>query len=376
VYFYFLDREFGLMHVKIQTWFPFTVQVYVNGHEWLARKLAGQGIGFRKVDNAFVGLADAERANQSARGFWRREWPKFLDCLARRVNPLLADWLAGQSYYWVIDQAEFSTDVLFADPSALTTSRPALYEHAVSCFGAEQVMTFLGRKYRETFQGEVRTHWHRRQPGAAVKHGVKGNAIKMYDKAGSVLRIETVINDPTEFFVHRPRLKHDGTEEVGWFPMNKGVANLYRYAQVGQQANQRYLEALAVVNDLGVGQRELDRRSAPVFFQGRRRRGLHVLGRDDQALFQAVLRGEHAVRGFRNGELAERLFGPKPQDPRERRQRCGRMSRRISLLRAHGLVAKIPRSRRYRVTRSGHQFMSTAVQVRTKLFARELMGLG
>ena len=374
VYFYFMDREFGLMHVKIQTWFPFTVQVYVNGHEWLARKLAGQGIGFRNVDNAFVWLADAERANQSARGFWRRDWPKFLDCLARRVNPLLGDWLAGQSYYWVIDQAEFSTDVLFADPSVLTTLRAALYEHAVSCFGAEQVMTFLGRKYRETFQGEVRTHWHRREPGGAVKHWVKSNAIKMYDKAGAVLRIETVINEPGEFFVHRPRIKQDGTKEVGWFPMSKGVANLYRYAQVGQQANERYLEALAVVNDLGVGQRELDRRSAPVFFQGRRRRGLHVLGRDDQALFQAVLRGEHAVRGFRNGELAERLFGPKPQDPRERRQRCGRVCRRISLLRAHGLVAKIPRSRRYRVTRSGQRFMSTAIQVRTKLFARGLAG--
>jgi hypothetical protein len=374
VYFYFMDREFGLMHVKIQTWFPFTVQVYVNAHEYLARKLAGQGIGFQKVDNAFVWLADAERAGRCARGFWRREWPKFLDCLARRVNPLLTDWLAGQSYYWVIDQAEFSTDVLFKDRSALTTLRPALYEHATSCFGAPQVMMFLGRKYRETFQGEVRTHWHRREPGGAVKHWIKGNAIKMYDKAGAVLRIETVINEPGEFFVHRPRLKQDGTEEVGWFPMSKGVANLYRYAQVGQQANERYLEALAVVNDLGVGQRELDRRSAPVFFQGRRRRGLQVLGRDDQALFQAALRGEHAIRGFRNGELAEQLFGPKPQDPRERRQRCGRVSRRISLLRAHGLVAKVPRSRRYRVTRSGQRFMSTAIQVRTRLFARGLAG--
>jgi hypothetical protein len=374
LYYYYLDREFGLMHVKIQTWLPFTVQVYVNGHEWLARKLSAHGIDFGKVDNAFVRLADAEQASRYVCGFWRREWPKFLDCLARRVNPLLSTWLAGQSYYWVIDQAEFSTDVLFKDRSTLTTLRSALYEHATSCFGATQLMMFLGRKYRETFQGEVRTHWHRREPGGAVKHWIKGNAIKMYDKAGSVLRIETVINQPGEFFVHRPRLKQSGTEEVGWFPMSKGVANLYRYAQVSEQVNERYLEALAVVNDLGVGQRELERRCAPVHFQGRRRRGLNVLGRDDQALFQAVMRGEHALRGFRNGELAERLFGPSPRDPRERRQRCGRVSRRISLLRAHGLVAKIPRSRRYRVTAGGQRFMSTAIEVRTKLFARKMAG--
>lgn len=82
LYYYWMDRDFGLMHVKIQTWFPFTVQVYVNGHEWLARKLAGKGIAFQKVDNAFVSLSDPKRASEIARGFWRREWPKFLDRLA------------------------------------------------------------------------------------------------------------------------------------------------------------------------------------------------------------------------------------------------------------------------------------------------------
>jgi hypothetical protein len=372
LYYYLLDQDFGLMHVKIQTWFPFTMQVYVNGHEWLARRLTKAGIGFRKVDNAFVWLADAARAEQLACGFWRRDWPKFLDGLARRVNPLLRDWLAGQNYYWVLDQVEFSTDVLFGERRALTMLRPRLYEHATQCFGAEKLMTFLGRKYRETFQGEVRTHWHRREPGGAVKHWIKRNALKMYDKDGTVLRIETVINDPREFFVHRCRHKQDGTQEVGWFPMSKGVANLYRYAEVGQQANARYLEALAVVDDLGVGQRELDQRCAPVCYQGRKRRALQPLGRADQALFQAALRGEYAVRGFRNGELAAHLYGTPPQDPVERRRQCGRVSRQISLLRAHGLVAKYPRSRRYRVTARGQRFMSTAIHTRNTLFAREL----
>lgn len=374
VYFYVMDRQFGLMHVKIQTWFPFTIQVYVNGHDWLARKLSAQGISFQKVDNAFIELSDPLRASHVARRFWRRDWPTFLSRFARRVNPLMQTWLAGQNYYWVIDQAEYSTDIIFRDKSALAALRRPLYEHAVSCFGAEQMMTFLGRKYRATFQGEVRTHWRRREPGAAVKHWVKSNAMKMYDKAGTVLRIETVINDPKEFFVHRPSQKRDGTIQVGWFPMSKGVANLYRYAQVSQQANERYLEALAVVNDLGVGRREFDRRCAPVSFQGRKRRALQPLGRDDQALFQAVMRGEHAVRGFRNGELAERLHGARPQDPGERRKRCARVSSLINLLRAHGLVAKYPRSRRYRVTRVGHQFMSTAIHVRTRLFPSQFTG--
>ena len=255
---------------------------------------------------------------RNARGSWRgdsggHDWPPFLNCLARRINPLLEDWLAGQSYYWVVNEAEFSTDILFATKEALATLRPALYEHAALCFGAEQVMTFLGRRYRETFQGEIRTHWHRREPGGAVKHWVKGNALKMYDKDGTVLRIETVMNNPQEFVVHRARRKQDGTEEVGWFPMSKGVANFYRYAQVGQKANERYLEALAVVNDLGVGQRELDRRCAPVFFQGRMRRGLTPLGRDDQALFQAALRGNTRCAAFAMVSWPNGCMAPGPR---------------------------------------------------------------
>lgn len=179
LYYYFMDREYGLIHVKIQTWFPFTVQVYVNGHEWLARKLDKEGISYRQVDNAFVWIEDLTRAQACADRFWRRDWPKLLDRFAERVNPLLVDWLAGQSYYWVLDQVEYSTDVLFRERGALETLRPQLYEHAYLCFGAEQLMAFLGRKYRETFRGEVTTRWYRRQPGMAVKHWIKRNALKI-----------------------------------------------------------------------------------------------------------------------------------------------------------------------------------------------------
>lgn len=375
IYCYYQDKTFGLMHVKIQTWFPFTVQVYVNGHEWLARQLSRRRIAFEKVDNAFVKLSDPERAQQCLSDFWQRDWPKFLDGLAGRVNPLLDTWLTGLNYYWVIDEAEFSTDVLFNDHQALATLRPRLYEHAFLCLGAQQIMGFLGRKYRETFAGDVKRYWHRREPGAAVRFCIKRNVLKMYDKHGIVLRIETVIRLPREFRIHRRLHKWNGTNPLGWFPMNKAVANLYRYAQVGQKANERYLEALTVVDDLGVSEKELDRRCAPVSYQGRMRRALQPLSRDDQALFQAALRGEHLVRGFRNGELAQLLFGSCPDDAGERRRRCGRVSRRISLLRAHGLVAKFPRSRRYRVTERGQRFMSTAIRLRTELFPKELSGV-
>jgi len=372
IYCYYIDREYGLMHVKIQTWLPFTVQVYVNGHEWLARKLRAANIGFRQVDNAFVELSNPRAAQRCADRFARRDWPKLLARLAARVNPLLGSWLNGQSYYWVADQVEYSTDVIFKERRFLEELRPRLYEHAALCFSAPRVMTFLGRRYRENFAGEIKTHWHCREPGGAVKHWVKRNAIKMYDKHGVVLRIETVIQNPREFFVYRPRQRRDGSEQWGWFSMNKGVSNLFHYANVGCRANTAYLEALAVVDDARVGRRELERRLAPARHQGCVRRGLQPLSRADAALFTAAMRGEHAVRGFRNRELAEHLFGPPPKDPLERRRRCGRVSRLIGLLRAHGLVSKVPRARRYRVTVQGQRFMATAIQLREKHFPAQL----
>jgi hypothetical protein len=372
IYYYVMDREYGLMHIKVQTWFPFTVQVYVNGHEWLARQLDKAGIAYRKVDNAFVWIEDVARAQRCADRFERRDWPKLLACLAERVNPLLKDWLAGQSYYWALDQVEYSTDVLFRARSALESMRPHLYEHAAKCLGAEQLMMFLGRKYCEQFAGEVTTRWHRREPGGAVKHYIKGNAIKMYDKAGLVLRIETVINRPHEFRVYRHRNEKDRRSELGWYPMNKGVANLYRCAEVGRAANARYLEALAVVNDLSVGRSELERRCEPVEYQGRKRRALQPLSRADEALFAAALRGEHAIRGFRNGDLAAHLYGSAAKDNAEKRRRCGRVSRLIGLLRAHGLVRQVPHSHRYHVTPIGQRFMSTALHVKQTLYPTRL----
>jgi hypothetical protein len=86
-----IDREFGLMHVRIQSWFPLVIQVCLNGHEWLARKMDQHGIDYRKQDNAFLWISDCPRAQKFADRFEKKNWPRVLSALARRVNPLLKD---------------------------------------------------------------------------------------------------------------------------------------------------------------------------------------------------------------------------------------------------------------------------------------------
>jgi hypothetical protein len=373
LYYYFLDANFGLLHVRLQTWFPFTIQVYVNGHDWLARQMQDHGLGFVQTDNAFTQLDDAAAAQRLAERFPKLPWVKILQRWARAVNPLLGSaWLGAADYYWVIDQAEYSTDVLFASPAELGELYPRLLEHALLHFSAQDILSFLGRRLHARFDGEVLTDCKKdRLPGARIKHRVKHNWLKMYDKFGQILRIETVINQPREFRVRRCRVRK-GRRRMVWCPMNKGVANFYQYHAVARAANERYLNALSIVDSPCATAKQLDRVCQPAKFHERRRRGLNLLHPHEQRLFRAILRGDWRLHGFRNRDLVEELYGHKPVAADERRRRRLRVCRQLQLLRAHRLIAKIPHSNRYQVTAQGDALMYSAVFLRIDRFPKTL----
>lgn len=266
------------------------------------------------------------------------------------------------TYYWVTDQAEYSTDILFRNAATLARLYPQWLEHATLRFSAEDVMSFLGHKLTSYFAGELRSVTKRRCPGARIKHRMKANWIKMYDKFGCVLRVETVINDPTEFRVRRSGIRH-GQQIVGWFPMAKRVSNLRRYAAIGRAANARYLTALSAATDPAHAYRQLEELCRPVTRDGRRHRALNPLSRRDSQVFQAVLRGEHHLRGFRAAAIARELGWPATPDSAERQRRSTRLNRSLRLLRAHELITKIPHSRRWRVTAVGVTRMSAILHL-------------
>ena len=361
LYFYFIHPDLGWLHVRIQSWFPFTVQVCLNGHEWLARQLDREGIAYTRAENAFSWLADPARAQALADRFAKKGWSRVLSALARRVNPLMGNLLRRMKYRWVIDQAEYATDVLFCSPLALRPLYEHLLRHASLCFGAEEVMGFLGRKLTAGFAGDVVCHTTRRWPGARVKHRMKRNWIKMYDKHGSILRVETVINDPYEFRVRRWGTRA-GRRQLGWFPMPKGVEHLGRYAEVSRAANRRYFTALASLEDPSAAIEALRTVASPVRRDGRSYRGFNPASEDDSRLFAAVLRGEHTLKGFRNAHIVVRFY-PATEASGERRRQSARVTRLLQCLHAHGLIAKIPRSRRWRVTARGNAIMSCLLKV-------------
>lgn len=355
LYFYYLDREFGLMHVRLQSWLPFTIQVCVNGREWLARQMDRAGISYQQRDNCFSYIADPQRAQQLMDRLTNRNFNPFLDALARKVNPWIdpQTGLEVRSYYWSGRQMEYATDVIFRDARSLAELYPLLLRHAMFQFGSEEVMRFLQRGTNKRFAGEVSSDLQRRVEGIRVKHRVEENSIKMYDKQGSVLRIETTINNPRRFRVHRQGWSR-GKRKMKWLPLRKGIADLRRRAELSRGANARYLEALAVVGLQTPSYQLLDRVSKRVKAK-RQYRALRPISPEDASLFHVIMHGEFSIQGFRNRDLRQAL-GQEIDS--------ARISRLLALLRAHKLIFKVFKTNYYRITRKGHQVMATALKFR------------
>lgn len=362
LYYYFVDRDLGLMHVRLQTWAPFTCQVYANGHDYVARQLTKKGIVFEQVDNAFVKLADPAAAQRCADRFAKLPWPKILERYARQVNPLLQAELKGMSHYWVTDQAEYATDLCFTSKHALAGLFLRLLEFALLTFSPRKIFSYLGRKWHERFDGEIQTHYKSvREPGACLKHFMKRNWLKMYDKLGLLLRVETVINQPGEFKVLRARQHRDGTTTTGWFAMCKGVGNLHHYQSHALACNQRYLEALTAVADPTPSYDDLKQLTERQRDRGRSYAGFNPARQDEARLFAAVLAGDHIAQGFRNKDIRSALYAELPRDS-ELQRRSASVGRLLKRLHVRGLIMKVSRTRRWRVTDNGRRVLGDTLQ--------------
>jgi DNA-binding PadR family transcriptional regulator len=365
LYFYFMDREFGLIHVRLQTWLPMSIQVCVNGREYLARRLDRAGIGYEKRDNCFARIDDLPRAQQMMDELDRRKWARFLNKYARQVNPWVArgNELNMFDYYWTTRQSEYATDVMFRDEASLSAVYPALADHAIRHFHSRDVMRFLGRRTNIRFSGPAHSQLGHRCEGMRVKHWVEENSIKMYDKEGTVLRIETTINNPRRLKVRR-LATHKGQCRRAWLSMRKGVVDFQRRAEICRAANGRYLEALGVVGEPSPTRQLLDPVSKRITRRGRPYRALRPIDPEEAKLFAVLTEGHFLLQGFRNRDLRERLLPQTPQGLDQARKASGQIGRQLRLLRAHGLIRKVTGTFYYRITKRGHQVMATALKLR------------
>lgn len=364
VYHYYLHPQFGLMHTRLQTWFPFTMTICINGREWLSRQLDAAGVGYRKADNCFLELEDVARAQALADAQLKTDWVDVLRGMARESNPLCPEVLGkfATEYYWTAYQTEWASDVMFKNAEELRRIYPRLVRHGITTFDCRDTLRFLGQhvpatgRLGGTLKANVTSSLKERSEGVRLKHWVNSNSVKLYDKHGSVLRFETTINQPGAFKAYRPK-EGGPEEEKSWRRMRQGVADLHRRAEVSQGCNNRYATSMAKVEseqELGALLTPLTR---SVKWQKANARGLQPFGKD-AALLEALGDGAWAINGLRNQDLQARLFAGKAKDAQEKRSRAGKVTRLLRLLRAHRLLNKVPKTHRYHLSDKGREVVA------------------
>ena len=359
-YFYLIDEELGLCHVRVPTWLPCRLQVYFNGHSWLASTLQKRKIGFTLVDNAFVKIADWSQAQQIADGLEIKQLHQRLDEFARLFCPIHQSF--GVGYHWSVDQAEYSTDIVFKRQAELAAIYGNLTQTAIHTVKPDNIATFLGRKLHPLFEGEAGNRFNIRIEGTRIKHTMGPVSLKLYDKFSLILRIETTVNDLT-FFKHYRQVEHrDGTKETKWASMQKTIYSLPALRELLGAANRRYLEFLSTIEDPRNGRDKLDKLSQTVKEQGRCYPGFNLFDSDDDTLLCSILRGEFNISGLQNKSL--RRFLPD--------KNSGQVSRLLKRLRLHGLIKKVGHTYKYYVTQFGKDVLSAGLKLRELVLIPQL----
>jgi hypothetical protein len=186
-YHYYQHPQFGLLHTRLQTWLPFTMQICLNGREWLARQMDAAGIGYVRRDNCFVAVDDIDAAQTLMDKQLHSNWPELLEGLASLSDPTHATLLGEvpAPYYWTVDQSEWATDIMFRSAADLAALYPRLLRHGIDTLHSEDVMRFLGRRLTPTgkihgsFKDQVTTDFQRRPEGTRLKHRLGANSLKI-----------------------------------------------------------------------------------------------------------------------------------------------------------------------------------------------------
>lgn len=377
LYFYFDHSDFGFMNIRLQTWFPYHVQIALNGREWLRRSLQAQGCGFQAQGNKFLHIDDYALAQRLLDGQLDTRWEPMLDGFLPAVFPAMKEILGPHlSYYWSLWQSEWATDLIFPSARHLEGIADTLLRHAFMTGTATRVLRYLDRPLtkagvpRANMNHEVMSRVLEFSDGVRVRHWVDGNSVKVYNE-GNTLRVETTMNQPGMFQVHRRAQGESSSAPKRRRPLRKGVADIALRAQVSQDINNRCMEQLAACTHEQPLRKLFDTVSHAKRKDGRPVRALDLIGKD-RALLQAISDPAFAISGITNKALREKLQAQPGYKGRTEKQLRAKISRHLRLLRDHGLIRKMPRQLKYQLTAQGRE-LTTALNASLAASTQQLM---
>jgi hypothetical protein len=335
LYFYCVDDDFGPFFLKFSSYFPYTAKLCINGHEYVKRQLAKEGIAFEALDNGVLTCADPKRLQQLCDGLSAAKIDALLrKWLARLPHPFTAqDRKAGYRYDASILQAEFSLTQVLDRPLTGRIFFEEVIRENLDLGRPDQVQLLFNRRVTKRTPGRFRTRVLTDGVTPSLHIDYKSTRIKQYHKEGRALRTETTINNTRDFGI------------------GKRLHNLPALREIGFQANRRVLHVQKISHDCAIGEDAFQRVNQPVEVHGQRASALRFADVAVQALLSALLVFRLLPRGFSNRELRDHwapLMGTSAQNITP-----GQMTYHLRRLRLHGLIERLPKTHRYRVTDQG-----------------------
>ncbi len=379
LYFYFDHPIYGFMNVRLQTWFPYHIQIALNGREWLRRGLERAGADFVARGNKFVHIDDYGRAQRLLDRQLDTRWERMLEGFLADVFPARQAILGPHlSYYWTLWESEWATDLIFPSPKDIAPIADSLLRHAFMTGTGNRVLRYLDRPLkldgtpRANMPHEVTSRLLDFQDGLRVRHWVDTNSVKAYNEL-NVFRVEMTMNQPGMFCVHRHTQGEPRTQPKRLLPLRKGVADIAIRSQVSQDVNNRFMDNLAAARCETPVRDLLDGVVKAFTKEGRRVRALDPTGKD-RALLQALGDPQFCIAGLANRDLREKLRDAKGYKGMSEKQLTAKISRQLRLLRDHGIIRKLPRQKRYLVTAKGRE-LATALDAVLAASTKQLMDI-
>ena len=344
-YFYCVDADFGPFFLKFCSYFPYNAKLNINGHEYLKRQLAKRGVPFEALDNGLKSCADPKLAQRLCDGLSAAKIDRLLRKWLRRLpHPFpLHDRAAGYRYQISILQAEFSLTQVLDQPVTGRVFFEEVIRENLDIGRPSQVSLVFDRRVMRNTPSRFRTRVITDGVTPSLHVDYKKSRIKQYHKEGQALRTETTINDPRDF-------------EVG-----RRLENLDKLRTIGFAANRRLLDVQRLGHDCFTGEASFQKMQRPVLVDSHRAAALRFADPRVQALLQVLLLFVLVQGTFAHKHVREHLaplLGYKPSQ-----YSAGRVTYDLRRLRIHGLIERIPKTHRYRITPLG---------LRTALFCTRL----
>jgi hypothetical protein len=331
-YFYVLDAEFGAGFIKLCTYFPYPAKVWVNGHEWVKRQALREGIAFTPLANGFAATDDPAGLQTICDGLADTDLQAFFDRWIGVIPTPLGPSDRQAGYWWELSmrQVEVSRTVVFDDPRRARGFFEALVADNVGIGRPHEVAAVFARQVRKTTKGLFRTRIFTAGTEVKLDLTYKHSRVKQYLKEGRALRIETVVNKPSDVGL-LARICHFG-----------------ELVAKAREVNDRLLIIERAGQGCAIGSAFFERIQQPYVREGQRTGALRFGDIRAMALAGALGVFVHAVAGFTNKSLRSLVAGLLGED-----YTASQMTYDLRRLRLHGLIERIPRTNTYTLTPDG-----------------------